>query len=112
MKGLVYATLFGLKAPIDLIGQGLYKLFVCKAFPQCGLYYCLMWFMMSCVVMVLYMVVSRWYRLRSRNSPINIHLIVETHVAHNFDREQEYLMIRENNNFSLSYDFLYVQSKN
>ena len=101
MKGLVYAILLGLKAPIDLIGQGLYKLFLCKAFPQCGLYYCLTRFMMSCVVMVLYVVVSRWYRLRSRNNPINIHHIVETHVARNLDREQEYL--RENDNSSLSY---------
>ena len=96
MKGFVYAILFGVRVPISFAGQGLYELFKHKAFPQCGLYYCLARFVMLCVVMVLYVVVSRWYRLRSRNNPINIHLIVETHVARNIDREQEYL--RENNN--------------
>ena len=77
-----------------MVGLGLREVFEHFMFPKCSLYYCLTQFLILCVVMVLYVVVSRWYRLRSRNNPINIHLIVETHVARNLDREQEYL--REN----------------
>ena len=43
-------------------------------FPKCGLDTVL-------DIVVLCVVVSRWYRLRSRNNPINIHHMVETHMA-------------------------------
>ena len=100
MKGFVYTILLGLRIPIAFAGTGLYQLFHRKEFPQCGLYYHLTQFLIFCVVMVLYVVVSRWYRLRSRNNPINIHHIVETHVARNLDREQEYLREKDNSSFS------------
>ena len=100
MKGLAFTIYLGLRSTI-LVKGGISKLFEHYMFPKCGLYYCLTQFLILCAVMVLYVVVSRWYRLRSRNNPINIHHIVETHVARNLDREQEYL--RENDNSSLSY---------
>ena len=100
MKGLVIMIHLGLLS-IKVVRKEMTKIFEHYIFPQCGLYYCLMQLLILCVVMVLYVVVSRWYRLRSRNNPINIHLIVETHVARNLDREQEYL--RENDSSSLSY---------
>ena len=96
MKGLALTLIPALTSVNRIAGFWVYEIFEHHMFPQCGLYYSLTQFLVLCVVMVVYMVVSRWYRLRSRNNPINIYQIVETHVARNIDREEEHL--RENGN--------------
>ena len=106
MKGLALTIFYGLHNASRMAGLGLYEVLEYFMFPKCSLYYCLTQLLISCVVMVLYVVVSRWYRLRSRNNPINIYNVVETHVARNLDREQEYFRENDITTHSISYGTL------
>ena len=93
MRGFVLTVRLALDIIYIIGGINMYRLFGMMSYhtlPGCGFYYYTTKFLILCVVMVLYVVVSRWYRLRSRNNPINIHLIADIHIGRYMEQEYHY----------------------
>ena len=93
-KGLLFGLWYAAVGTGKLIGLNLPHIFLIvpnRSFPGCGLYYFLSIFLLLSIIFVMFLVVSRWYKLRMRERIVNIHLIVEEHYERYLDQEEEYL---------------------
>ena len=94
MKGLLFGLWYAAQGIGNLIGFNLPLAFSeipSHFIPGCEFYYLLTTLVISIVVFVLFLVTSRWYKLRMRQRTINIHLIIEEHYERYLDQEEEYL---------------------
>ena len=94
MKGLLFGLWYAAKGIGNLIGFNLPLAFSeipSHLIPGCEFYYLLTTLVISVVVFVLFLVTSRWYKLRMRQRTVNLHLIIEEHFERYMDQEEEYL---------------------
>ena len=94
MKGLLFGLWYAAKGIGNLIGFNLpfaFSEIPSHLIPGCEFYYLLTTLVISIVVFVLFLVTSRWYKLRMRQRTVNLHLIIEEHFERYMDQEEEYL---------------------
>ena len=87
MVGLWYAT-YGLGRVIDIVGT--YP-FNCKGDIVCqDIYYYVMKSAVIFIILILFVILAKRYKLRVRKNEINIHLIAEEHYERYMDQEKEF----------------------
>lgn len=94
MKGLLFGLWYAAMGLGELIGFNLPQVFSVippQSFPGCGFYFFLSIFALSSFTFVLFLIASRWYKLRMRERIVNIYSIVEEHYERYLDQEEEYL---------------------
>ena len=92
MKGLLYGCYYGFNGVAKLIGHNLYRPFklLSHTTPSCGFYYYLTQSIIFIFIIILFVMISKWYKLRMRNNPININLIVADHVEKYINQREEH----------------------
>ena len=93
MKGLLLGLLFAFVGITKLIGYNLYRPFqlLPTSIPiSCGFYYYLTQTLLLFFVLIIFLVLSKHYKLRVRNNPLNLHMIAETHITAYINQEEEY----------------------
>ena len=93
MKGFLFGLWFAFDGIAQLIGYNLYHpfQFLPASIPiSCGFYYYLTQTLLLSLVFIIFLILSRHYKLRMRNNPVNINMIVETHITAYIDQEEEY----------------------
>ena len=93
MKGFLFGLWFAFDGIAKLIGYNLYHLF--QFLPvstpiSCGFYYYLTQTLLLSLVFIIFLILSKHYKLRMRNNPVNLHMIAETHITAYIDQEEEY----------------------
>ena len=107
MKGFLFGLLFAFDGIARLIGYNLYRpfQFLPTSTPiSCGFYYYLTQTVLISFVFVIFLILSRHYKLRVRNNPVNIHMIAETHITAYIEQEERYFRETENDeeNYSIN----------
>ena len=92
MKGLLYGCFFAVNAIAKVFGYNLYRPFklLYHTTPSCGFYYYLTQSIIFIFILILFIIVSKWYKLRTRNNPINVNLIVADHVEKYINQRKEH----------------------
>ena len=92
MKGLLYGCRFAFNGVAKVIGHNLHRPFklLYHTTPSCGFYYYLTQSIIFIFVVILFIIVSKWYKLRTRNNPINVNLIVADHVEKYINQRKEH----------------------
>ena len=92
MKGLLYGCFFAVSAIAKVIGMNSYRPFklLYRTTPSCGFYYYLTQSIILIFILILFIIVSKWYKLRTRNNPINVNLIVADHVEKYINQRKEH----------------------
>ena len=62
-----------------------------QTFPSCGFYYYTAYFMTSMLNLLLFVAISKWYKLRKRDDIVPYHMFAENYFEKNQILEQEYL---------------------
>ena len=103
VKGLLFGCFFGFNALIDFLGLNVYRiyLFLASTRPSCGFYYYLTGSLISLVVLVLFALLSWFYKLRQINNPVNVHLIVGDHVERYISQREQFLGTRSDSSGSM-----------
>ena len=93
MKGLLYGCFYSFNSIAKVLGYNLYHPFklLSHTTPSCGFYYYLTESVILIFILILFINVSKWYKLRMRNNPININLIVADHVEKYISQREESL---------------------
>ena len=93
MKGLLYGCFYAFTGVTKVLGFKIYHPFklLFHTTPSCGLYYYLTQSIILIFTLILFIIVSKWYKLRMRNNPININLIVADHVEKDINQREESL---------------------
>ena len=103
MKGFLIGLFYGLDGIFKLIGINLYRLFLFNRTSGCGFYYYLCHTVILLIILIVYLFLSKNYKLRVRNDPVNVHLIAETHIMayieQELDNEEEYRIYTPNENY-------------
>ena len=105
MKGFLFGLLFGFDGIAKLIGYNLYRpfQFLPVSIPiSCGFYYYLTQTLLLSLVFIIFLILSKHYKLRMRNNPVNIHMIAETHITAYIDQEEEYYRDINEENYSIN----------
>ena len=91
MKGLLYGCYFAFNGITKVFGYNLYRplKLLYHTTPSCGFYYYLAQSIILIFVLILFIIVSKWYKLRARDNPININLIVADHVEKYINQREE-----------------------
>ena len=103
MKGLLFGLWFAFNGMAKLIGYNLYRPFqlLPASIPiSCGFYYYLTQTLLLLLLFVVFYILSKHYKLRVRNNPVNIHMIAETHITAYIDQEEEYFKEIDEENYS------------
>ena len=105
MKGLFFGLFYGLNGIAKVIGYNLYRPFQLMP-PQsiptsCGFYYYLTQTLLLSLVFIFFLILSKKYKLRVRNNPVNIHMIADTHITAYINQEEEYLRETDEENYSI-----------
>ena len=92
MKGLLYGCHFAFNGVAKVIGINSYRPFklLYHTTPSCGFYYYLTQSIIFIFVVIVFIIVSKWYKLRTRNNPINVNLIVADHVEKYINQRKEH----------------------
>ena len=92
MKGLLYGCYFAFSGVAQVFGYNLYRPFklLYHTTPSCGFYYYLTQSIIFIFIVILFIIVSKWYKLRTRNNPINVNLIVADHVEKYINQRKEH----------------------
>ena len=106
MKGFLFGLWFAFSGIAKLIGYNLYRPF--QLLPasisiSCGFYYYLTQTLLLSLVFIIFLILSKHYKLRMRNNPVNIHMIAETHVTAYIEQEEEYFKQIDEENTLLSH---------
>ena len=82
IKGLLYGCYYAFNGIAKVIGYNLYRPFkqLYHTTPSCGFYYYITQTIILTVILILFIIVSKWYKLRTRNNPINFTLIVAENI--------------------------------
>ena len=101
MRGLLFGSFFGLSAAFWLPARNMYKIFriLSDTPPSCGFYFYLTNSFIKNLAFALFIILSRFYKLRQRNDPVNVHLIVGEHVERYITQREQF----ENSSSSQSY---------
>ena len=93
MKGMLFACVFGFNAIYHVIGSFIHIPYhrLSHTPPGCGFYFYLTQTLFFIVLLILFSYLSYGYKLRQRNNPVNIHLIVGDHVDKYITQREELL---------------------
>ena len=84
MKSLLFGIFFGISGMFRCLGLLLIQCFLLSpalmSSPNCGLYYYVGDTLLTGIVLIVLAILSALYKLRQRNNPLNVHLIVGDHV--------------------------------
>ena len=69
---------------------------------SCGFYYYLTQTFLLFFVLIIYLILSKYYKLRMRNNPVNLHIIAETHITAYINQEKEYFRDVDEENYSIN----------
>ena len=108
MKGFLFGLFYAFNGIARVFGYNLYHLF--QLLPQsipisCGFYYYLTQTFFLSLVFTVFLILSKRYKLRVRDNPVNIHMIAETHITAYINQEEEYnreIRLDNDSNISLS----------
>ena len=59
--------------------------------PGCAFYYHIIYFILMTAIFSLYVLISKWYKLRKRDDIVPIHMLAENYFEKNYEQEQRYL---------------------
>ena len=92
MKGLLYGCFYAFNGVAKMFGYNLHRPFklLYHTTPSCGFYYYLTQSIILIFILILFIIVSKWYKLRTRNNPINVNLIVADHVEKYINQRKEH----------------------
>ena len=92
MRGLLFGCYFGFAGVFRLSGINLYKCFINFPHipPSCGFYFHLTNTLILIVIFILFIILSKLYKLRQRNNPVNVHLIVGDHVERYIAQREQF----------------------
>ena len=78
MKGFLFGFNFGLTSLMYIVGYNAYKWFqpLNHTTPSCAFYYYITHMIIIAIVFISFVLASRYYRLRSRNSPVNVYNMI------------------------------------
>ena len=104
MKGFLFGFWGAFNGIAKLIGYNLHFLF--KLIPQsipvsCGFYYYLTQTLILSFVFTVFLILSKRYKLRVRDNPVNIHMIADTHITAYINQEEEYYRETDEDNYSI-----------
>ena len=104
MKGFLFGFWGAFNGIAKLIGYNLHYLF--KLIPQsipvsCGFYYYLTQALILSFVFTVFLILSKRYKLRVRDNPVNIHMIADTHITAYINQEEEYYRETDEDNYSI-----------
>ena len=91
MKGFLFGLYYAFESIATIIGYNLYHLF--QLLPQsipisCGFYYYLTQTLLLSLVFIIFLILSKYYKLRMRDNPINLHMIAELHITAYINQEK------------------------
>ena len=103
MKGFLFGLYYAFESITTLIGYNLHYPF--KLLPQsipisCGFYYYLTQTLILSLVFIIFLILSKYYKLRVRDNPINLHMIAELHITAYINQEKEHSLNRGQENDS------------
>ena len=104
MKGFLLGLLFAFDGIAKLIGYNLYRpfQFLPASIPiSCGFYFHLTQTLLLLLLFVVFYILSKHYKLRVRNNPVNIHMIADTHITAYINQEEEYYRESDEENYSI-----------
>ena len=92
MKGLLFGLWYAFDGAAKLVGFNLYRVFQFDTHLVlgCGFYYYLTQTVLMSIMFAVFLLLSKNYKLRVRNVPVNIHLIAETHIIAYMNQERQY----------------------
>ena len=93
MKGFLFGICFSFNGIAKIFGMNLYHpfQFLPVSIPiSCGFYYYLTQSLLLSLLFIIFLILSKQYKLRMRNNPVNIHMIAETHITAYINQEEEY----------------------
>ena len=105
MKGFLFGLWFAFSGIAKLIGYNLYRpfQFLPASIPiSCGFYYYLTQTFLLSLVFIIFLILSKNNKLRMRNSPVNIHMIAETHITAYIYQEEKYFREIDKENYSIN----------
>ena len=104
MKGFLFGLFYGLNGIAKVIGSNLYRPFYLlpQSIPiSCGFYYYLTQTVLFSFVFIFFLILSKQYKLRVRDNPVNIHMIAETHITAYINQEEEYHRQTDEESYSI-----------
>ena len=94
MKGLMFGLAYAICGLVEITSVHLPALFrhilPVHSFPGCDFYYLLIHVVYAFIVFMLYVALSKWYKLRVRDNPVNIHAIAENHIIAYITQERNF----------------------
>ena len=92
MKGFVIGLWYvvrGMGSSLGMLLPFIFKLLP-HAFPSCGFYNFLTKLVLLIPVLVVFLMVAKWYKLQQRDIVVNVHAIAEEHWERYMDQRDEY----------------------
>ena len=104
MKGFLFGLYYAFEGITTLIGYNLHYPF--KLLPQsipisCGFYYYLTHALLLSLVFIIFLILSKYYKLRVRDNPVNLHMIADTHITAYINQEEKYYRETDEDNYSI-----------
>ena len=94
VKGFVLCLLAGFLSIyicIGLITRKIIHLYPINVPLGCAFYHHIICFILATAVFTLYVLISKWYKLRTRDNIVPIHMLAENYFEKNYEQEQRYL---------------------
>ena len=94
IKGLTVCILFGFIGFFAGIGFAFGKIILShpfKVFPGCAFYHHVIYLLSTVIIFILFVLVSKWYKLRKRDDIVPIHMFAENYFEKNYEQERRYL---------------------
>ena len=93
MKGFLFGRFYAFDGIATLIGYNFHYPFqlLFQSIPiSCGFYYYLAQTLLLFLVFVVFLILSKLYKLRVRDNPLNVHMIAEIHITAYINQEEEH----------------------
>ena len=105
VKGLIVCMMmqsFGVFSGLGSALDMLLKSFPVDLFPGCAFYYYLIYMSLILIIFVLFVCISKWYKLRKRDDIVPIYMLAEDNFERNYFLEQRYLNRYSSQNYGQS----------
>ena len=94
IKGVVLCLMAGFLGIFACVGffiREIIQLYPINVPPGCVFYHHITYFIVAMAVFILYVLISKWYKLRKRDDIVPIHMLAENYFEKNYEQEQRYL---------------------
>ena len=95
IKGFLMCVAVSAFGIFTLAGLGLDVLLMnlpIRLFPGCGFFYYGIYTFVMFVIFLLFVIISKWYKLRKRDDIVPYHMFAEDYFEKNYKLEQQYLL--------------------